>query len=55
MTVFCCSLMSFGVGVFTAFWWYGWFEAQSDRYAGIIWRSELATCIDWTLRNNRLK
>jgi hypothetical protein len=37
MLCFCIALGSFALGMFSAFFLYGWFEAQSDPYTGIPW------------------
>ena len=53
MPIFCVSLMTFGLGFFTAFFLYGWFEERSDRYDRIPWSGALDTCIDWHVREGR--
>jgi hypothetical protein len=48
-------LMAWVLGVFSAFMAYGWLEGQSDRYAGIAWRKELDTCVNWDLALQRAR
>ncbi len=48
--VVCIGLMGYGLGLFTAFFLYGWLEERSDRYDRAVWSKKLNTCIDWTLR-----
>jgi hypothetical protein len=47
--------MAWVLGVFSAFMGYGWLEGQSDRYAGIAWRKELDTCVNWDLALQRAR
>jgi hypothetical protein len=50
MDTLCIALGAWALGVFTAFFLYGWLEGQSDPYANIPWRRDLETCINWELR-----
>jgi hypothetical protein len=50
ITIGCIALGAWALGVFCAFFAYGWFEAQDDPYANIPWKRTLDTCIDWQLR-----
>ena len=45
MTCFCIALSAWALGIFTAFFLYGWFEHTSDPYANIPWRQTLDTCV----------
>ena len=47
MTCLCIALGAWSLGLFTAFFLYGWFEHTSDAYAGIPWSTTLETCIHW--------
>jgi len=40
MLCLCIALGAYGLGMFSAFFLYGWFEAQSDPYTGIVWSQE---------------
>jgi hypothetical protein len=53
MDVICIGLMCWALGMWTAFFLYGWFEGQSDSRANIPWRKELDTSINWDLQAHR--
>lgn len=49
MDCVCIAIGSWALGLFTAFFLYGWLDERSDRYANIPWRNSLDTCINWDL------
>lgn len=49
------ALMAWAFGVFSAFFAYGFLEGQSDRYAGIAWKHDLDTTINWDLALQRAR
>jgi hypothetical protein len=55
MTILCIALMAWGLGLFTAFFLYGWLEERDDRYSGLVVPHNLGTCINWELRMRAIR
>jgi hypothetical protein len=50
MSIFCMFLLGYVLGMFSLLWILGFLDEREDKYAGIVYKKELDTCIDWTLR-----
>ena len=51
----CCVLLGYGLGIFSILFLIAWLDEREDRYSTIQWKTELDTCIDWTLRLQSLE
>jgi len=50
MSIFCMFLLGYVLGMFSLLWILGFLDEREDKYAGIAYKKELDTCLDWTLR-----
>ncbi len=46
----CCVLLGYGLGVFTIVFFIAWLDEREDGFCNIVYKTELDTCIDWSLR-----
>ena len=51
MDAMCIAMGSWTLGLFTACFWVAWMDERSDTRAGIPWRKDLETVIDWSTRH----
>jgi len=55
MECICYVLLGYGLGVFTFLFILGWLDEREDAFCNIKFKTNLDTCIDWTLRLESLK
>jgi hypothetical protein len=50
MDTICIALGSWALGLFTACFLLGWMDERNDTRAGIAWRKDLDTTVNWSTR-----